>query len=68
MASANYRHCDVCDAKVFYDATLNYEHDDEGHLILENLGAWNVLCDSCAKTHEIKIVKKANKSAEANGG
>lgn len=25
MAAADYRLCDVCDGKVFYDANLNYE-------------------------------------------
>lgn len=25
MAGADYRHCDICDCKVFYDANLNYE-------------------------------------------
>ena len=25
MAYADYRHCDICDCKVFYDANLNYE-------------------------------------------
>ncbi len=31
MAAADYRLCDVCDGKVFYDANLNYEQgrDDE---------------------------------------
>jgi len=31
MAAADYRLCDVCDGKVFYDANLNYERggDDE---------------------------------------
>ena len=26
MAAADYRLCDVCDGKAFYDANLNYEH------------------------------------------
>lgn len=25
MAYADYRHCDVCDAKAFYDAGLDYD-------------------------------------------
>lgn len=31
MAAADYRLCDVCDGKAFYDANLNYEQgrDDE---------------------------------------
>ena len=27
MALADYRLCDVCDGKAFYDANLNYEHE-----------------------------------------
>lgn len=51
MAYCDYRHCDVCDAKAFYDANLNY--DDNGKL--ERVGAMKVLCDDCAKTHEVVI-------------
>ena len=29
MAAADYRLCDVCDGKVFYDANLNYERGRE---------------------------------------
>lgn len=25
MAKADYRYCDICDSKVFYDSNLNYE-------------------------------------------
>lgn len=25
MAGADYRHCDICGCKAFYDANLNYE-------------------------------------------
>ena len=60
MAYADYRHCDVCDCKVFYDANLNYDHFPEtGEVKLERLGAWAVICVECAKTHEVVIQKKA---------
>ena len=33
MAYADYRLCDVCEGKVFYDANLNYEQDSaNGHV------------------------------------
>jgi hypothetical protein len=58
MAGADYRRCDVCDAKAFYDARLNWEWESESKTGLDNLGAWAVLCDDCEKTHEIVIKKK----------
>lgn len=30
MAGADYRHCDVCGGKAFYDANLNYETGQRG--------------------------------------
>lgn len=65
MAAADYRLCDVCGCKAFYDANLNYSWDEgltkvEGcGYSLDYLGAWAVLCDDCAKTHEVKVVEKA---------
>lgn len=66
MSYCDYRHCDACDAKAFYDANLNYEQPaPEGESIrgwpetkLDSLGDWVVLCRECAKTHECKIVVK----------
>jgi hypothetical protein len=62
MAYADYRHCDVCDEKVFYDADLNYEEvkeDGQWKLKLGNLGDWKVICDECAKTHEVVVRERA---------
>jgi thiol:disulfide interchange protein len=58
MAACDYRSCDVCGGKVFYDANLNYDHDDAGNITLDYLGDWCVICTECAKTHESKVVKK----------
>lgn len=58
MAYADYRHCDVCDAKAFYDSNLDYdfkEHPDTG---LHNVGEWKVLCRDCAATHIVVILPK----------
>lgn len=72
MAFADYRLCDVCERKVFYDANLNYEFEQpkepclvlhggkEKHYTLEHLGDWSVLCDDCSKTHRTVIVRIEN--------
>lgn len=65
MAYADYRLCDVCGGKTFYDAELNYENTkDKEKMIrgwpgmkLDSLGDWAVLCRDCAKTHKVEIVK-----------
>ena len=77
MALADYRLCDVCGRKVFYDANLNYEFSDRDNPIppeqsprngagmkLDYLGDWAVICLTCAKTHECKVVPLA---AEGKG-
>ena len=68
MASADYRLCDVCGCKVFYDSRLNYEFDkiepeefakEEGvqrDYKLDWLGDWAVICRDCAKTKRCLIV------------
>lgn len=65
MASADYRLCDVCGGKAFYDADLNYEETtDPDEMIRDSLGTklgyvgdWAVICRNCAKTHKVEIVK-----------
>jgi hypothetical protein len=61
MALADYRLCDVCGGKAFYDANLNYdfsECNEKGEPRLDYLGDWAVLCIDCAKTHEVVIRPK----------
>ncbi len=69
MAGLDYRRCDVCGGKAFYDANLNYQEPDEGllpyriagsegnGLRLGYLGDWAVICATCAETHRTQIVK-----------
>ncbi len=57
MAAADYRQCDVCDSKTFYDADLPFEIKD-GEWVLSNVGDWAVICVSCAQTHEVRIIRK----------
>lgn len=61
MAAADYRLCDKCSSKAFYDANLNYEWNAipavrETTYGLDNLGDWAVLCCECAKTHRCAIL------------
>lgn len=72
MAMADYRLCDVCDGKAFYDSNLDYEFVGQsgwgGEKVtredcvrdqdykLQYLGDWAVLCKNCAKTHKCIIV------------
>jgi len=65
MAFVDYRLCDNCQCKVFYDVNLNYEFGKTipvEDLIrgksykLERLGDWAVLCRECAKTHKCEII------------
>lgn len=64
MAWSDYRLCDVCEAKAFYDATLDY---DERHLAADgtlmpghNCGDMRVLCRKCVATHEIIVRAKGD--------
>jgi len=70
MAYADYRLCDICGGKAFYDANLNYEFSTQKEPIpveelitgksygLDRLGDWVVICLDCAKTHKCIIVEK----------
>ena len=70
MAMSDYRLCDVCERKAFYDANLNYDQgaDVPGMLrngggMMENtaldyVGDWGVICTDCAETHEVVIRPK----------
>ncbi len=56
MALADYRLCDVCGNKCFYDAELSYDFDEHKPTGLYNLGDWACICNECAKTHKVVIV------------
>jgi hypothetical protein len=74
MATCDYRLCDICNNKVFYDANLNYEQGRDAearyakdcHYALENLGAWIVLCRDCAKSYDIAAVKRESAREQKN--
>ena len=70
MAACDYRLCDVCGGKAFYDSNLNYETGRDvvgfvrnaGVLMsetkLDRLGDWTVLCHDCSLTHRCVIVPR----------
>ena len=65
MALADYRLCDWCGNKAFYDSRLNYDYDEKtGQTTLDHLGDWKVLCVECAKTHEVVIRERAAAAKE----
>lgn len=73
MAYADYKLCDICGEKAFYDSNLNYEwstkqdpipenlmYKEVGipiHMKLDRLGDWAVLCRNCSKTYKCVIEK-----------
>lgn len=52
MAYVDYYHCDLCDAKAFYDADVDYDGTGVG------VGHMMVICKDCAKTHEVVVLEK----------
>lgn len=61
MALADYKLCDICGTKAFYDASLNYEVESETpirdcNIGLDYVGDWAVICQDCAKTHKCVIL------------
>lgn len=71
MAYCDYKLCDVCGGKAFYDANLDYydvvssdagsrEAGKPSYFKLGYVGDWAVLCDDCAKTHKTAIVPIAD--------
>lgn len=56
MALADYRLCDVCEGKTFYDAELDYDmrtHPDTG---FARLGSWAVVCRDCSSKFKAVVV------------
>ncbi len=76
MAGGDYRSCDVCGRKAFYDANLNHEFDGIAHTegveengtpagyTLDYLGAWAVLCSHCAEAHTAVVVPREARPAK----
>jgi hypothetical protein len=50
MAYCDYMHCAICDCKVHYDASVDYDDYKRGCKPV-------VLCKDCMKTHKIVVQK-----------
>jgi hypothetical protein len=62
MSMADYRACDVCGGKAFYDASLHYPEEGEqteSPNVPMGAGAIKVLCRKCAKTHTLVVIEKS---------
>ena len=58
MAGCDYRSCDVCGCKTFYDANLDYDFKEYPATGLYGVGDWFVLCEKCSEKYDIIIVDK----------
>lgn len=59
MALADYRLCDRCEGKAFFDARLSYSDDG----LPVGAGDMKVLCERCAETHEVIVREKSGDEA-----
>jgi hypothetical protein len=50
MSILDYKQCDVCGNKTFYDAPLKYEGE-----LPYGVGDWKVICRECAKEYQVVI-------------
>lgn len=57
MAALDHYICDVCGAKCFYDANVNWE----AYRAMKMLGEMAVICGKCARTHVVKILPRRPK-------
>jgi len=65
MAGIDYKYCDVCNKRAFYDADLTYreatsmactkEMGVKKDYKLGMVGDWVVLCDDCAPKYDIEL-------------
>lgn len=58
MAGCDYRSCDICGCKAFYDAEVEYDFEEYPDTGLWNTGDWAVICRECSKTHKVIIQKR----------
>ena len=74
MAGADYYSCDVCGAKCFYDARLNWDFDSDmpgrGSEMpaLDYCGDIRALCIECSKSHRVVIERITRRRRAKEGG
>ena len=60
MALADYRRCDACQKKTFYDAELHYQDEKDRWDLPVGVGAWAVICEACAETYRVDVVRRVS--------
>ena len=59
MAGADYKSCDKCGCKTFYDSNLDYNDEwDKNWERPYGVGDWKVLCKRCSESHKVLIIKR----------
>lgn len=58
MAASDYRLCDICDSKCYYDSNVEYDFTEYPDTGLWNTGDWAVICRECSKTYQVIIQKR----------
>jgi hypothetical protein len=60
MAEADYKSCDKCGGRTFYDSNLHYDDEwDNSWGRPYGVGDWGVLCKECAKGFKVVVEEKA---------
>ena len=55
MAASDYRLCDVCSHKCFYDSNVDYDFTEYPDTGLWNCGDWKVICRDCSQKYTVEI-------------
>ena len=67
MASCDYKSCDICGRKTFYDANLHYDFEEHNKITgLYNTGDMKALCESCSDMYELRVVKITEEISKIN--
>lgn len=64
MAATDYRLCDLCNCKTFYDSGLPYDFRQYPDTGLDRVGEWKVICRDCAQTHTIVILCRDDRTED----
>lgn len=60
MAGADYKSCEVCGSKTFYDAVLDYDFKEYNKVTgLHRTADHKSLCEECGKKYELLVAEKS---------
>ena len=59
MAGRDYKSCDQCGCKTFYDVNLDYDFkENDKRTCLHNTGDHKALCSLCADKYELVVYER----------